>query len=325
MGETSHPAGYFVFSFDTELAWGSLWDAPPSSTSSRSGSSEREIIKRLLDILDEFGVAATWAITGHLFYERCEECERCPVLDLEGKDSRFHQIWKSEDSLWYGADIIAMLLSRDARHEIAYHGYTHRVFDALSRDEAELEITEWLRVARRKKIVPQTVIFPQDRISHLDLFRDAGFLCYRGNERVFSFPFFGKVLNRLNLMLTLSTPKVFEMQIDSHGLVNLPSSQWLFRVAPRLEALLDSLHLHTLRFRPTARAIDKAAHEKKIIHLWAHPHEFTTEKDLDKLRFVFSRFARHAKAGALQSITMAELARKALAPSREALESRSPL
>ena len=85
MNETNHKVGYFVFSLDTELAWGSLWDQPRSERTSRDGSKERETIRRLLDMMDEFGIVATWAITGHLFYEKCEECEVCPILGFERK------------------------------------------------------------------------------------------------------------------------------------------------------------------------------------------------------------------------------------------------
>jgi peptidoglycan/xylan/chitin deacetylase (PgdA/CDA1 family) len=258
--------GYFLFSLDTELAWGSLWDQPPSRRSSRDGSTERKTIQRLLDMMDEFGVVATWAITGHLFYEKCEECQVCPVMDLKGKDSSFEEIWHSRDPMWYGADVLETLLSRGAGHEIAFHGYTHRLFDRLSRDEASLEIREWLRLAKRKNIIPQTVIFPQGRIGHLDLFQEAGFICYRGKEirhPALSFPFFGKVLNRINLRLSMMTPQVYHIKVDPQGLVNVPGSQWLFRTDRRIETLFDSVNLHNLRFQATAKAIEKAAQETK--------------------------------------------------------------
>jgi hypothetical protein len=316
MEKIDHKVGYFVFSLDTELAWGSLdWDRPGSGQSFRNGAKERETILRLLKMMDEFGIVATWGITGHLFYEKCEECNVCPILELKGKDIRFDQIWKSKDSMWYGADIVEMLLSGDSGHEIGFHGYTHRLFNRLSRDEARFEIQEWLRLAKRRNIIPQSVIFPQGRIGHLDLFQEAGFICYRGKEvrhPAFSIPLLGKVLNRINLVLSMFTPQVYEIESDPKDLVNIPSSQWLFRTKRKIETSLDSLGLQELRFRGTIKAIKKAAEEQKIIHLWAHPHEFRTEKDFEKLRYVFGCFADQAKQGRLQSITMADLAKKVL-------------
>ena len=308
--------GYFVFSLDTELAWGTLdWDQRGVGGTSRDGQTERETIRRLLDMMDEFGIVATWGITGHLFFDQCEECDVCPVMDLKGKDTSWDQIWKNQDPKWYGADIVDTLLSRDSGHEIAFHGYTHRLFNKLTRDEARFEIHEWLRLGARKGIVPRTVIFPQGRIAHLDLFHEAGFICYRGNDvkhPALSIPFFGKLLNRINLVLSILTPQVYDIQANQRGLVNVPSSQWLFRTDRRIELSLDWLNLHNLRFLRTLKAIKKAAEDKKIIHLFAHPHEFRTEKDFEKLRYIFGRFAKYAKEGRLQSVTMAGLAKRAL-------------
>ena len=149
----------------------------------------------------------------------------------------------------------------------------------------------------------------------MDLFQEAGFICYRGKEvrhPALSIPLFGKVLNRINLVLSMLTPQVYDVKVDPPGLVNIPSSQWLFRTNRRIETVLDSLNLHTLRLQPTVKGIERAAKERKVIHLWVHPHEFRTEKDFEKLRFVFECFAEQARQGRLQSITMTDLAQQIL-------------
>lgn len=326
MREKPARAGSFVFSLDMELAWGDLWNTPPAYSSSRDGMKEREAIRRILDLMDEFGVAATWGITGHLFYDHCEECAVCPIIELKGKDPRFDTIWQSNDSMWYGADIVEAILARKAGHEIASHGYTHRYFDKLTREEAKFEIQEWLRLADRRGLPHYSVIFPQGRIAHLDLFREAGFITYRGKDvrhPLLTIPFIGKVLNRFNLKLSFLTPQIYEITNDASGLVNIPSSQWMFRTRRAVETLLDSVHLETLRFRETARAIQAAAATGKVIHLWAHPHEFRTEKDFEKLRYLFSKFAEQAHQGSLRSITMADLAKEFLGGNTGVLQAES--
>jgi len=105
---------------------------------------------------------------------------------------------------------------------------------------------------------------------------------------------------------------VYEVKADPHGLVNIPSSMWLFRMNRKVELILDSLNLPTLRLLSAGRSIKRAADKKKVIHLWAHPHEFRTEKDFEKLRFIFEQFAEQAKTGKLQSITMTDLAHKVM-------------
>src|SRR3990172_3955205 len=122
-GETKAQTGYFLFSLDTELAWGYFdMDRLRSERFSSDGSRERRAIDRLLDILDEFNIVATWALVGHLFYEKCEKCDLCPILEWQGKYRSFEQIYETNAPLWYGADVVETLLARGGRHEIAFHG-----------------------------------------------------------------------------------------------------------------------------------------------------------------------------------------------------------
>ena len=316
MYDVESEVGYFLFSLDTEMAWGSFnRDRYRPGRFSRDGSRERQSIVRLLDMMDEFGIAGTWAIVGHLMYEECEECDICPILEWKGRYQAFEEVYGTRNPLWYGADILGMILSRNAGHEVAFHGYTHRYFDELSEADARIEIQEWLRLASRWNIVPKTVIFPQGRIGHLGLFLEAGFLCYRGKEvrhPMLSLPVIGKAINRVNLTLAGLTPQSFDISADPSGLVNLPSSYWLFRTNRRIESVLDGLNLPRLRLRAAARGIKRAAEKREVIHLWAHPHEFRTDKDFDKLRFMFGHVAEEVERGRLVSITMADLARRVI-------------
>lgn len=316
MGERQ--TGYFLFSLDTELAWGYYdLDDIRSKKFSPDGSRERKSIELLLDILDEFGIVATWAITGHLFYEKCEACDICPILEWRGKHPSFEKVYETEHPLWYGADVVTTLLTRGSKHEIAFHGYTHKVFDEnrMSAEEAKTEIQEWQRLSRRKGLLPQTVIFPQGQIGHLGVFRDAGFLCYRGDTvmpRIHSFPLIGKLLYHAGLTLQIVAPQVYEARIEPSGLVNLPSSQWFFEINRNVEMLLDGLNLHNLRIRRIIRGVKKAVDEKKVIHVWAHPYEFQTEKDFEELRYLFRYVSEQISQGKLQSIGMADLAQQTI-------------
>jgi hypothetical protein len=306
--------GYFIFSLDTELAWGYYdLDRHRSSHFSSDGSRERRAIARILDLLDEFNIVATWAVVGHLFYDRCEECPNCPILAWDGRYQTFDEVYKTNHPLWYGADIVDLLLRKGSKHEIAFHGYTHQIFEEseMTKEEAQIEVDEWLRMARRKNIVPKTVVFPRNIIGYLDMFEENGFICYRGPKvmpRTYSIPILGKILNRIDLTFQIFVPQVYDIEINAGGLINIPSSQWLFRMNRRIETILDSLNLQTLRLRSITKAVEKAAEEKKIVHIWAHPFEFQTEKDFEKLRFLFHFVSEKSRDGAIQSISMKDLA-----------------
>lgn len=309
--------GYFLFSLDTELAWG-YFDQYRPGRFSNGGVWERKAVHRLLDIFDEFEISATWAVVGHMFFASCEKCEVCPVMEWKGKHSSFEQIYETKDQLWYGADVIDLLQTRGARHEIGFHGYTHKVFDerVMTEKEAGTEISEWRRLAARKNITPYSVAFPRNRVGHLDAFKDAGYICYRGDELRPKGPHISllrKAMNIFDLIFQTRTPLVYEPILDESGLVNLPASRWLFGMNRRVEAALDSVGLPTIRIRPMINAVKRAAREGRIVHIWAHPEEFKTDADFEKLRFLLRYVAAEIKKGAMQSITMIDLARKVLA------------
>lgn len=308
--------GYFLFSLDTELAWG-YFDQYREGRFSKSGVWERKAVQRILDIFDEFEISATWAVVGHMFFASCEKCELCPVLDWKGKHRSFDQIYDTADQLWYGADVIDLLLTHGTRHEIGFHGFTHKVFDEriMTDAEAKTEITEWNRLSARKNITPYSVVFPRNRAGHLKAFKEAGYICYRGDElrpKGSHISLLRKAMNVFDLIFQFRTPLVYDPFLDDSGLVNLPASRWLFGMNRRIEALLDAIGLSNLRIHPMITAVRRAARDGKIVHIWAHPEEFKSDKDFEKLRFLLKHVSEEIRAGSLQSVTMIDLARKVI-------------
>jgi hypothetical protein len=268
----------------------------------------------VLDALDEFGIVGTWAFVGHLFFAQCEPCTICPILDWQQKYPSFSDIYQSAHPLWYGADLLASVRSRPTPHEIAFHGYTHSVFDEaqMTTANATTEIQEWQRLGKRHAITPRSVVFPRNKVGHLDLLRQAGFTSYRGEERlpaVCTLPVIGRFFRRFYYTVAaVHTPPVYEGRVDQSGLVNLPASRWIFGFNRRADWLLDHAGLHQLRIHKMAAAIPQAAQQHKIVHFWAHPYEFRTRRDVDKLRYLLERAAIEIDKGHLQSVGMATLA-----------------
>ncbi len=308
--------GYFVFSLDTELATGLFdMDQRRARTFSPDGSRERWAIRSLLDLMDEFDIHTTWAIVGHLFYAKCEHCEICPVMEWKGKYSSYDEAYGTSNPLWYGEDVVDEIMRR-GRHEIGYHGYTHRIFNekTLPIEEAKIEIQEWLRVAKRKGIVPKSIVFPRDLAGYLPLFAENGFSSYRIEEPMSIWirnKYFGRYVKTLDHLLAISIPPLFtldDIKKDANGLYAMPESMHIKAFNLGLERKLDQANLHLLRLRRAVNGIRKAAAQKKIIHLWAHPWEFQTEKDIDKMRYIFEAVAEEQQRGRIRSITMNDLA-----------------
>ena len=60
-----------------------------------------------------------------------------------------------------------------------------------------------------------------------------------------------------------------------------------------------------------------ASDEQRIFHIWAHPWEFQKKKDIEKLRYLLGYVSDEMSKGRIQSIEMADLARKAMKQHRQ--------
>ncbi len=75
--------------------------------------------------------------------------------------------------------IIDLLKDAPVKHDIGAHGYYHREFTELNVSEAEHELTLIERGMKKYNIIPQSFIFPKNKIAHLSLLEKYGYKCYR--------------------------------------------------------------------------------------------------------------------------------------------------
>lgn len=77
-------------------------------------------------------------------------------------------------------DSVLGLLKSSVKHDIGAHGYYHREFTNLSRNEAENELNMISTGMKKFGIVPRSFVFPKNSVAHLDLIEKYGYRCYRG-------------------------------------------------------------------------------------------------------------------------------------------------
>ncbi len=309
-----NPKGCFVLSFDTELAWG-YYDRFQPQMYSHDGSQERRSIEKLLSILNEFQISATWAIVGQLFYKNHRESAFNPTTDWDGRFPTIEKMYYEDHPLLFAPDVVEMIANCPTNQEIGCHGHTHTVFDEkqMSPQRAALEINAWKEVAHSFNIEPKTIIFPRNKCGYLDLFSKNGFICYRGTERypakIYYSPIIGRFFRRFHYYFsTAITPSCYFVEQENSGLVNIRASHWLFGFNRQLDRTLDSLHLPTLRLYRLINGVQRAAREGKIFHVFAHPCEFKTEYDFKKLSFLLKAVKKIADSGKLFCSTMQDIA-----------------
>jgi len=126
----------------------------------------------------------------------------------------------------------------------------------------------------------------------------------------FTNKYFGKYVKTIDQFLGITNIPIFDLTYrENHGLVAIQPSQYLFDINRKIELFLDSINLHNLRIRRIIKGIKGAAKEKKMIHIWAHPYNFRTEKDFLKLRQIFMAVSEEVAKGRMQSVGMAEMAK----------------
>ena len=182
--------GIFTLSLDFELIWGTV-DRRGIEGFGRICEVERaEVIDRLLQLLAEFEVPATWAIVGHLFLASCSPvgARKHPEI-VRPKHSWVTGDWFDHDPggdestapLFFGRSLIQKIRSCRVAQEIGSHSFSHVIFGdpGCSRSTAESELRESVRAARDLGIELRSFVFPRNSIGYLDVFPDYGFSCFR--------------------------------------------------------------------------------------------------------------------------------------------------
>jgi len=113
------------------------------------GKIEETALPLFLNLFEDQNVPATFAVRGQM---------------IEVANSFFHQ-----------------LLESPIRHDIGSHGYSHRLFEDMSPEEAENELEKLSDGFKRFGIIPKSFIFPRNSVDHLDLIEDYGYKCYRSD------------------------------------------------------------------------------------------------------------------------------------------------
>jgi hypothetical protein len=272
----------FTVSLDFELLWGTA-DRSYSEAFERLCAIEREqVFDRLLHLVAEYGISATWAVVGKLF------------LADGGRDPLHH-----------ASDLVEKIRRCPVAQEIGSHTLTHAMIGEISREEAKAELEGWARLAREAGVEYQSIVFPRNCAGHPEVVRSSGFRCFRGKERTW-YAGRGRPLRRLGHLLdilTARTPKSALPQLED-GLWNIPGSM-LYTPAFGVRRFLP-VWLRVLRAN---RGLDRAIRRREVFHLWFHPTDLAIRTDamLDGLRRIFERAARLRDAGELDILPMRAL------------------
>jgi hypothetical protein len=316
--------GTFVVSLDFELHWG-VRDHRTIADYRDNLLGVRRVIPALLALFSEFGVRATWATVGFLFFETIDELLAAIPAELPHYADRkldpyaaLNEVGRDEvEDPFHFAPTLIRQIQATAGQEIATHTFSHYYAGApgpsLESFRADIRATK--SVSQRFGVKIKSIVFPRNQISipHVRICAEEGLIAYRGVE---SDPYVAAgngIVDRarrlVDTYIDLSGPCCgVPQEMDGLKIVSVPQSRFLRPGNPRLQ-LLNGLRLSRILSSMTF-----AAQKSLLFHLWWHPHNFGTNTDLNVafLRGILEHYELLRRQFEFQSLTMAELAESVL-------------
>jgi peptidoglycan/xylan/chitin deacetylase (PgdA/CDA1 family) len=244
-----------------------------------------------LNILDRHALPATWATVGKLFLDPDHTHPGRPGTVQVGL------LGPADRRLFHAPELIETIRRSPTGHEIAYHSFSHLRFSECTPEIARRELGEGVRVAAERGLSLRSFVFPENKLGHTALLKQAGFLIYRGRNLG------GRGVEqglgiRVKSLVTrrITAPAVAPIWRD--GLWEVPGSM----------RFGDYLRPFTVVSRAT-RGLHAAIRHNMIFHPWLHPQDLLLDPGLaSKLDSFLALVAEQRQRGELAVMTMGELA-----------------
>ncbi|MBN1141398.1 MAG: polysaccharide deacetylase family protein [Deltaproteobacteria bacterium] len=316
--------GILIISLDFELHWGMRDHLSVDGFRGR-GLETRAAIPRILDLFQEYGIHATWAAVGFLFFDNREDLledipDKLPNY-VRSRLSAYSELLslgrdEEEDPCRFAASLIRRI-SSTPHQEIGSHTFSHYLCREKGQgiEDFEVDLKAAKKAAQRHQLELKSFVFPRNQVNpeFLPLLSEQGYLCYRGNSRL---PSAEKIEDPVQTLwprlLRLADSYVgflgfntYPMkQIVPGPLVNIPASRFLRPYSASLK-WLEPLKIGKIR-----SSLTRAARKGEIFHLWWHPHNFGrhTDENLRNLEKILRHFQKLNRDYQMTSCNMGELA-----------------
>jgi peptidoglycan/xylan/chitin deacetylase (PgdA/CDA1 family) len=319
--------GALVISLDFELHWGVRDIHSTYGPYSRNLYGARAAIPRILDLFEEFEIAATWATVGFLFASSRQELVHFapsakpayanpllfPYDEAVGSGEQ-------DDPLHFAPSLIEEIRRRP-RQEVGSHTFSHYYCceAGQTRETFEADLKSAIAIAAQSGIELRSLVLPRNQINpqYADVMRDVGIWSYRGKkpgsaflDRIaWNYPDrrWRGTIRLANAYVNLSRDGVLRWEDveEEGGLCNVAATTFVRPYQPRLRGL------EPLRLRRLVSSLTAASRSRAIAHIWWHPHNFGvyTDENLAFLRRVLEAVARLRASDGFESLTMMDVAR----------------
>jgi peptidoglycan/xylan/chitin deacetylase (PgdA/CDA1 family) len=321
----NHKNGILIISLDFELYWG-VRDKVTIEQYEKNLQGVRRAVQEMLSMFCEYDIHATWAIVGFLFFEDIDTLKKnFPKILPNYADTvlspykYINDSVKLDFSYHFAPDLIDIILTLTSKgQEIGTHTFSHYfcLEKGQSSDAFKEDIYTAMKVAKNKGIHLKSLVFPRNQynLESLQILHELGIKCYRGNEKSIFYKaantkeFNFKIRRAFRLLdsyINLGGHHTYDpykcIWIDRP--FNIPSSRYL-RPYTKKFSFLDSFRLKRI-----TKAMDEAALNHKVFHIWWHPHNFGNYvyENISFLKKILEHFSKLRKIYGMESLNMSEL------------------
>jgi peptidoglycan/xylan/chitin deacetylase (PgdA/CDA1 family) len=280
--------GKFVISLDFELMWG-VRDKRTIENYGKNILGVKQALPAMLSLFDKYGIKSVFSAVGFLFAKNKQELKGfippivplytdmnlSPYGDMDniGND-------EGDDPYHFGFSLLRQI-KENGNHEIGTHTFCHYycLEPGQTKETFKTDLLAAKKIAAAKGIDVRSIVFPRNQFNeaYLSICKEAGIDSYRGNPT--SWLYSGRNKNDESLIrrafrfadtyLNLTGHHCHSKEyILSSAIINIAGSRFLRPCRPKFS------FLEKLRLRRIKRAMLYAAKNKKLFHLWWHPHNF---------------------------------------------------
>ena len=261
--------GKVLISFDCEGKWGMIDERQSWIDNKLTDKNLYHIYEFILDILEKNNLRATFGFVGAMLESETEFRDKVKKL----RQGTSHKIWIEEFYKKYENNSEGyflpelMKLFKDSRHELATHGYCHIPFDRLSEEEAIEELSLVKSQMSNLGISYSSIIYPRNKISHTKILSRSCIARYRDFPNHLNINFIPKKIN--SLIDSLNVYKQAE-NLNKNSVPGGIMVHWFYGYRKMIPS--------SIIYKKYDNLLQDAAENKKMAHLWLHPHNLITSR-----------------------------------------------
>lgn len=304
----------FIVSLDCEGKWGMADHL--EGAHARLGTAELvEAYEKLCALFDRRGIKATFAFVGAFVMSEDEVRSRPGLFREVGPRAEawlkpfMSDLAAGRTDGWLAPAALAAV-QRAGGHEVGSHGFSH-----LPLVEGEIDLAEFRRELASVRALDAfsrqkdglTLVYPRGRVGFEDRLAEGGFIGYRGSAGSRKGERSSGLRNLIDELHPF--PRAQAHAAAGRGVAVIPSGRFLnWRSGPRARVPA------AWTVRGWRKTFEDAVRTNGVSHLWTHPHNFVTGRDMyDLLDGVLAAAEPLIRSGSLWNPTMKEyaLARRA--------------